>query len=385
MKIILVDGNEANVEKTVGVSIYTQKLLFEFKKYASTDLRFCVYLRQKPMLHLPRENQYYRYRVVFGPVLWLRFFLPISLYMDYVKQEIRKRFRLSYVEFKAYFAPAHYSPKYLPNGCKLFVTIHDLAFLLYPEEFLAKDRYKLIHWSENSIYRADKIIAVSRNTKNDIIKMYHIPEDQISVVYNGFTPQITTDRDNSLSNIGGKDYKLENSKYFLYIGTLQPRKNIANLLYAFALFAKEKTGYKMVIVGKKGWMYENILSLASKLKIDHIVHFTGYVSDKDKATLLKYAICLAVPSFYEGFGIPVLEAFSASCPVICSNASSLPEIAGDSALYFDPNSPSTITNCMRQIDSDLQLRNNLITSGEKQKLKFSWEKCASETLDVILS
>lgn len=385
MKLIIIDGNEANVKHKVGVSVYTLHLLHEFKKYASNDLRFCVYLRDDPGLHMPKENQYFRYRIVWGPILWLKLFLPIALYLDELRQNLRKFLRLSTIDLYAYFAPAHYAPSYIPKSCKLIVTVHDLAYILFPKEFLKNDLNKLTKWTAESVFRANKVITVSQNTKKDVMEFYKLPDNLVKTVHNGYSAQDTKVDHKQTILVAGRNYGIEPYKYFLYVGTLQPRKNLGKLLYAFAMFAKEKEDYRLVIAGKEGWMYDEILNLAQKLKIEKIVHFVGYVSDQDKAVLYSKATSLVFPSLYEGFGLPILEAFSAGCPVISSNSSCLPEIAGNGALYFDPQNPNDILNKMREIESSLPLRHNLIEAGERQLLKFSWETCGKKTLEVILS
>lgn len=384
MKLILVDGNEANVTETVGVSVYTLELLHEFKKYATHDIRFCVYLRKPPQYHLPKENQYFRYKIVWGPFLWLKIFLPLQLAIDHLWQRMRLILDKRYVQFHCYFAPAHYAPPYLPPGCKLVVTIHDLAFKFFPDEFLKKDRYKLENWTAQAVQNARTIITVSEHTRRDVLDVYAIPETAVTVIHNGYTPVKLSSEKHTLL-IGGHDYGIEPYKYVLYLGTLQPRKNITNLLYAFALFHKENPDYSLIIAGKKGWMYKEIFSLAQKLHLDTIVHFVGYVTAQEKNTLLSKALCMVFPSLYEGFGLPILEAFSAGCPVLCSNTSSLPEVAGRAALYFDPKNANDMLDKMRTIASDLKLRHTLVEAGELQLMKFSWGHCAKKTLEVLLS
>ena len=383
MRLILIDGNEANVEQTVGVSVYTTNILTQFKRYASHDVRFCVYLRNQPRLHLPRENQYFRYKVVFGPVMWLKFFLPMRLMWDYSIQQLRSMLHLPNIRFHAFFAPAHYSPPYLPNKCKLVVTIHDLAYEFFPDEFLKRDLFKLRRWTLESVAKASSIIAVSTNTKQDVVRVYNIPENQVYAVPNGFTTwQGPISKQTTLIN--GHDYHIVPYKYVLYVGTLQPRKNITTLIYAFALFHKENPDYKLIIAGKKGWLYEQIFSLAHKLKIDHAVHLVGYVSDQEKMYLYSKAMCFVLPSLYEGFGLPILEAFSASCPVICSNVSSLPEVGGSAAIYFDPKQANSLVDKLRNLEQDLKLRHECVERGEIQAKKFSWEHCAESTLQILL-
>lgn len=383
MRLILIDGNEANVDQAVGVSVYTNNLLHQFKRYASHDVRFCVYLRKEPKLHLPRENQYFRYRIVWGPFAWLKFFLPLRLMRDYGLQKLRHIFGLPTIWFHSYFAPAHYAPPWIPPKCRLTVAIHDLAYEFFPDEFRKSDQYKLHRWSLEAINHSSHVIAVSENTRQDILRVYNVPEGKVITIPNGFTSaHITTPKQNTL--IQGHDYGLTQYKYLLYVGTLQPRKNISTLMYAFAMFLKEHSEYRLVIAGKKGWMYDEIFKLAHKLKIDQTVHFVGFVTEQEKAELYFKAFCFVLPSMYEGFGLPVLEAFSASCPVLCSKTSSLTEVGGDAALYFDPKQPNSLVDRLRELEKDLKLRHECIEKGLMQIQKFSWEKCGEATLQVLL-
>lgn len=388
MKVICIDGNEANVNQPVGVSVYTLNLLHEFKRYSSDEVRFCTYLRHHPQLHMPRESKYFRYRVVWGPIGWNRFFLPLQLRIDYLVQRIRHIFDMRTIWFHSFFAPAHYAPPWLPPGCKLVVTIHDLAFHFFPDEFLKKDLYKLRRWTAEALHKAQHIIAVSQHTKNDIIKQYHIPESRIVMIPNGFRFQKPVQTHETYAPghfiVGKTDYPLKSREYVLFVSTLQPRKNIKTLLYAFALFHKEQPDQHLVIVGKKGWMYEEIFQTVHKLQIDNVVHFTGYISEIDKMRLYSHALCYVLPSLYEGFGFPLLEAFAASCPVLCSNNSSLPEVGGDAPLYFKPDSVQELLDRLRLVEKDFKLSSNMVDLGHARLREYSWEKCGQQTLEVLL-
>jgi glycosyltransferase involved in cell wall biosynthesis len=170
--LIGIDGNEANVEKRVGVSVYTVRLLEYFQKQADEDLQFIVYLRSDPRYDLPKQRVHFRYRVVPGPFLWSQLILPTYLHLSRKKPDV-------------FFAPAHYVPRNCP--IPTVVTIHDVAYEYYAGEFLAQDLFKLKNWTEYALIRSKKIIAVSKNTKKDIIKFYNTDERKIDVVYNGFS------------------------------------------------------------------------------------------------------------------------------------------------------------------------------------------------------
>ncbi|MFH0979497.1 MAG: glycosyltransferase family 1 protein [Candidatus Roizmanbacteria bacterium] len=354
--IIGVDGNEANVKERVGVSVYTYNLLKFFKKKADRQTRFIIYLKNSPE-NLPEGTEYYKYQIVPGSFLWSQIFLPLKLYQ---KKEI-----------DVFFSPAHYLPRFCPVPS--VVTIHDLSYLYYPEDFLKKDLYQLKNWTRYSVNKAVKIITVSKTTKKDVIKNYGVNEDKVSVIYNGYEKK--SQKYNS---------KVKSKKPFiLFVGTIQPRKNLEVLIDAFNKFAKTNKDYKLVVVGKKGWLYEDIFQKVKEMKLGKKAIFTDHVSDKELVWFYKNAFCLVLPSLYEGFGLPVLEAMSFDCPTIVSYSSSLPEIGGDASLYFDPKNSLELVEQLKAIKDNNQLRNELIEKGKKRIKEFSWEKCGEQTLEIL--
>lgn len=359
--VIGVDGNEANVKQRVGVSVYTFNLLHYFKKQASSNLRFKIFLKNKPLPDLPKKSPYFNYEVVPGKFLWSQIFLPLHLYQ---KKDI-----------DLFFAPAHYGPRFSP--APLVVTIHDLSYLNYPNDFLKKDLYQLRHWTKYSVKKAKKIIAVSNSTKKDLINYYHLPEEKISVVYNGYEkkPHLP------LSKL---KLKKVNKPYLLYVGTIQPRKNISLLLETFQKINQIYPQYELIIAGKKGWLYQSIFEKVENLGLEDRVFFTDFISDYQLAYLYQNAFCLVMPSFYEGFGLPILEAMSFGCPVISSFSSSLPEIGGNAALYFDPKSSYDLFEKIVKLINNPTLRKEMIKKGRQQIKQFSWITCGKETLKVII-
>ena len=356
--IIGVDGNEANVDHRVGVSNYTHKLLSYFKKKANRDLQFTIFLREKPKSDMPKENRFFRYRVVWGKFLWSQVFLPLSL----IKNNI-----------DIFFSPAHYSPRFI--SIPYVVTIHDLSFFRYPEDFRKRDLLKLTLWTNYSVKRAKKIIAVSQATKKDILKIYKLADEKIKVIYNGFE---------KIKSKSGKWLRNIPKNYFLFVGTLQPRKNLATLINAFNLFQKNYPQFELIIAGKKGWLYESLFKQVSDLGLTDKVFFTDYISDKQLEFLYRNAFAFVLPSLYEGFGIPILEAMSFNCPVIASFSSSLPEIGGDACLYFNPLDENDLVKKMKILLENNQLRKELIKKGRQRVKQFSWKKCAQETLDLLI-
>lgn len=356
--IIGVDGNEANVDYRVGVSNYTYQLLLYFKKKANENLQFIVFLKEKNEPDMPKENKFFRYQIIPAKFLWSQIFLPLSLLK---------------IKLDLFFSPAHYAPRFVK--IPYVVTIHDLSFFRYPEDFRKRDLLKLIFWTNYSIKQAKKIIAVSQTTKKDIMKIYQIPEEKVKVIYNGYEKSRSR-TGHWLSNIP--------KKYFLYVGTLQPRKNLSTLVNAFNFFQKKFPQFELVIAGKKGWLYDNLFKQVSDLGLTEKVFFTGYISNKQLEFLYRHAFAFVLPSLYEGFGIPILEAMSFNCPVISAYSSSLPEIGADACLYFNPLDEKDLAEKMELLLKNNQLRKDLIKKGKKRIKEFSWIKCAQETLALLI-
>ena len=280
------DGNEANVENKVGVSVYTQSLINFYQKKANKNMRFNIYLRNRPIKTMPKENKYFRYQLVKGKILWSQLFLPFKL--------------LTGEKNDVFFSPAHYTPRF--SKIPTIVTIHDLSFHYYPNDFLKRDLFKLKNWTNYSLNKAKKIIAVSQSTKNDIIKFYGVSENKITVIYNGFEKNITNSKlDTKVIQ------KIKKQSYILYVGTLQPRKNLPTLIDAFSEFVKDNPNFKLVIAGKKGWLYENIFNKVKTLKLEKKVVFTDFISDEAIKQIYKNRIVVRVN--YLNYTSPIHHTF----------------------------------------------------------------------------
>jgi len=362
--IIAVDGNEANVEFKVGVSIYTFKLLSYFHGHADAQTRFTIFLRNKPRIDMPKETEYFKYEVVSGKVGWSQLFLPIRLYLHFLKG----------IKYSVFFSPAHYIPRFCPY--KTVVTIHDLSYLYFPSEFLKKDLYQLTHWTRFAIEKSIKVIAVSKTTKKDVLHEYLTPSSKVTVIYNGYE---------SAKPSASYDQLINNHPYFLYVGTIQPRKNLKLLIAAFSHFLKKNPSFQLIIAGKKGWLSDDIEPFIRSLQIEKSVLFPGYVSTEEKNKLYKNAAAFVLPSLYEGFGIPLLEAMSYQCPTISSYKSSLPEIGGEACLYFDPQDTNDLVEKMEVIISDKKIRSDLIHRGNERVKLFSWINTGEQTLALLQS
>jgi len=254
----------------------------------------------------------------------------------------------------------------------------DVSYLKFPELFQSADLNQLTKWTKYSVKKAKGIFTISQASKDDIIKEYGVPGGRVTVTYPGIKAVLTG---LTMSELSSK-YGIKRD-YVLFVGTLQPRKNIVRLIEAFSKL--NKPDLDLVIVGKKGWKFEEILAAPKKFEIENKVKFLDSVTDEDLPAFYKNAVCFVLPSLYEGFGLPVLEAMNYGCPVVTSNVSSLPEAGGDAALYVDPLSVDDIKKNLELIINDKELRNKLIKKGYEQVKKFNWEKTARETLRALES
>ena len=266
---------------------------------------------------------------------------------------------------------------------KKVITVHDLSFLRHPEFFSLRKRF----WHralgiKKILQEADGIIAVSENTKNDLIELLGIEEKKIKVIYSGLinssVKQVATPVGTLFPGLS-----LEPG-YILYLGNIEPRKNLVNLIKAYAFWRLNlEEGEKilpLVLAGAKGWKTKEIFSTWASSKFKNDIHFLGYVNDETQEILYSGASLFIYPSFYEGFGFPPLEAMAHKIPVITSNVSSLPEIVADSALMVDPNRDQEIAEAIKLILKDDNYRENLIAKGLKRVEFFSWDKTAEKYL-----
>lgn len=352
--IIAIDGYEANVPSPVGIGRYALEILRNIYKISTNNL-FRIYLPGQPLPGMPKETDWWQYRTLSPKQLWTFFRLPLALTTDMPRADV-------------IFSPTHYAPRWV--GMPKVISIMDLSYTAYPEIFRAKDLHQLIHWTRYSASQARKILTISRFSKNAIIKEYGVAPEKVVVTYPGLSMEPNIKRRKS-------------KNYILSVGTLQPRKNYVRLIEAFSKIRSPST--ELVIVGKKGWLYEEILDAPRKYDVEERVKFLDFVSDGDLPVLYQGAECFILPSLYEGFGLPVLEAMAFGIPVIVSNNSSLPEVAGKAGIYVDPMS---IESIVEGIETALKEQGTSagkarIALGKTLAKQFTWEKAAKQTLKVL--
>ncbi len=364
--LIGIDGNEANVTRRVGSNVYAYyllKALYQLK----TNHTFIIYLKNPPLADFPVPHENWQYRVMPMARLWSQVRLPWELWTTSNRPDV-------------FLSPGHYISPLIPTP--VVISILDLAYLTHPEFFRQSDLLQLRTWTQRSINKTSHILTISQSTKNDIPKYYQFDDEKITVTYPGinseryFFPQ----NDGDISRVK-KQYGI-NKDYFLYVGTLQPRKNLDGLVKAFA--SLKTNNYQLVIAGKKGWMYEDLFQLVEKMKLQRRVIFTDFVPDEDLPPLMAGARCLVQVSFYEGFGIPVAEALAVGTPAVVSGVSSLPEVLGGAGFKVDPNNLKSIANGLKKMMELNQTDyTNLVDKAITHAAMFRWDRAAAQTLEAV--
>ena len=260
------------------------------------------------------------------------------------------------------------------------LTVHDLIFRRLPEHHKRLNRWYLNWTMPLYCRRADHIIAVSEATRRDLVETYHLPPQKISVIYEAAAPRFVPQSE-PVRDLVRRTYGLPD-RYLLYVGTIEPRKNLERLLAAWAPLYLAGECPPLVIVGKKGWLSGGFFAALEESPARDGVILTGYVPDPDLPAVYSAATALVLPSLYEGFGLPLLEAMACGTPVICSNASSMPEIAGDAALLFDPHEVEDLRQSLRRVVTEVDLPSSLRTRGMARAATFSWTRAAEETLAI---
>jgi glycosyltransferase involved in cell wall biosynthesis len=275
----------------------------------------------------------------------------------------------------------HYTVPLRGGGAASVVTFHDFTFLLYPELHEPAKRVFFPAMMRQSARRATHLISDSNSTRTDLIQRWGIPGERITTVPLAAESRYQPARPQQVAEVCAR-YGVRPDGYLLYVGTLEPRKQVDRLVEAFALATPSLSGLELVVAGKRGWMYDRIFARVSALGLECRVRFPGYVPDEDLPALYGGATAFVYPSRYEGFGLPVLEAMSCGVPVITTDVSSMPEVAGDAALLVRPDSVDELAGALRRVAQDPALREELRAKGLRRAQAFSWDRCARETLAV---
>ena len=365
--LIGIDASRTVTDRPTGTEVYSRCLIRALLAI-SAHHRFRLYFRSDPPDDLFPGNRLGRaeMRAIPFPRLWTH---------------IRLSWEMARCPPDVLFVPAHVLPLFRPRAS--IVTVHDLGYLYFPQAHPWRQRVYLDLSTRWNTQVAAHILADSEATKSDLVARYNALPDKITVAHPGRDETLGPVRDPAEIEAAKASCGIDGD-YFLYVGTLQPRKNLARIISAFAaLKLKAAPCPVLVLAGKRGWLYDDLFAQVRRQGLEGKVLFPGYISDKDKAALMSGALAFVFPSLYEGFGLPVVEAQSCGCPVIASTTSSLPQVAGDAALLVDPHDVAAITAAMQRVAGDPALRERLVERGFVNARRFSWTACARTVLGAV--
>ncbi len=359
--VLGIDASRALSTAPTGTENYSREIISALLQQGSA-FRFRLYTRAQPPANIFPNTINYEIRAMPFPRLWTHARLSAEMLMRAPD---------------ALFVPAHVLPLIHPR--RSFVTVHDLGYLHFPQAHRLLDRLYLdlsTRWNTRS---ARRIIADSNATRDDLVRFYRAPREKIRVVYPGYDAELfQPERDSEKIERTKMRYGIS-GEYVIAVGTLHPRKNYARLVEAFRALPGD---LQLVIVGKKGWLFQEIFAQVIRFDLQTRVTFLDYVEAKDLPALYSGARLCVFPSLYEGFGFPVLEAQACGIPVACSNTSSLPEVAGDAAEYFDPLDTGAITAALALLLDDARSK-ALIAKGRTNVERFSWKRAARELIEIF--
>ena len=382
---IAIDGNEANVKNRVGSNTYAFAILSELYKLTAKrqNLEVTVLLSSKKQADLPKSRANWRYMVIGPQKLWTQWALPIHLF-------------LHQKDYQVFFTPSHYAPRI--SAVPYVSSVMDLAYLHYGDQFRSSDLLQLKSWTKYSVKRARKVITISKFSKQEIVKHYHLPENDVIIAYPGVS--LTKSASPQETKEFFAKHQIKN-KYFLYLGTLQPRKNILALIEAYEEFLRKLAAHnlksknhkpanfhepKLVIAGKIGWLADELIERIQASPFKEKIVLTGFVEDKFKRALYQNALASLLLSFYEGFGIPVLESLQLGTIPIVAHNSSLPEVVGEAGfLLKNPNSHSVSSAMMRVYQMPHRELSKYQTAMQRQAKKFDWSRSAKIILKTLES
>ncbi len=368
---IAVQASDLDHARIDGTRVYLMEMLKRFG-ILSPEENFLLYHAEKfnSQLEPPKLSNYEERGVPF-PWAWMQTRFAWELFREQPDK---------------LFLPIQAAPLFMPSGIEVTATIHDLAWKRYPETFSPKTRFKLDVLLRRVLLRAQKLIAVSQSTKNDILTYFPaLNPEKIRVIHHGFDATFfgkKLSRDDISRTL--TTFDLEQAGYILYVGALQPRKNLVRLIQAFELSKKTHPDMKLMLVGEPAWLSGEILEAAHKSEYSQDIILVGRVTFEELRAWYQGARFFAFPSLYEGFGIPLLEAFASGIPVLTAHNSSLPEVAGDAALYVDAENAEDMAVKLSRLWEDKVLQSNLIEKGNIRLKSFSWDVCAEETMRIIL-
>lgn len=363
MVTIGVDASRLSVEGRTGTESYSAEIVRSLAAAVARDDVLVIYLNAPA---LPRDIVLPR-RCLLRPISFPRAWTHARLSLELARRPP-----------DVLFVPSHVVPLWHPPSV---VTIHDLGYLVEPGSHRAADRRRLDLSTRWSVHAARRVIAVSESTARALVAAYRVPRDKIRVIYHGVSPRFAPKTEDEIRRVRAM-YRLP-ERYILTVGTIQPRKNLPALVEAMGVVAAANLPHRLVVVGKPGWLANQVESSIALADRDWRVHRLGYVPSGDLPALYSGADVFALPSLYEGFGMPVLEAMACGVPTLVSDRAALPEIAGGAGLVVDPKDPAAIGRSLVRLIADEGDRSSYVASGFSRAATFTWERAAEQTLAVL--
>lgn len=369
--IIGIDASRAFLKRRTGIEEYSYQTIKHLREVIPETTEVVLYVRKKYSFHGDREHMSmpeidfalpsnWRVRGIWAPRFWTQMALSIEML-----------FRAPDV----LFVPAHTVPIIHPK--KTVVTIHGLEYEFCKEGYSLWERLYMRASIRYSCRVASTVICVSENTRRDVIRLYGVEEKKIAVVYEGYEEKIQKPNDQFQTKI--EDQSITFKPYLLFIGRLEERKNVVRMIETFEKLKEAyQIPHRLVLVGKPGYGYERIKAHISNSQYQNEIQEKGYVSEEEKWALFRGADVFLFPTLYEGFGIPVLEAQSVGVPVVTSNTSSLPEVAGEGAVLVDPESVESMVLGIEKVLSDQGVRSAIIERATHNVSRFGWASCAQK-------
>ncbi len=363
-----IDASRAFSDKRTGTEEYSYQIIKHILQLpGATNHQWTLYVRSDFEFRNSnlKLNSNCKVKIIPMTRLWTQVGLALRTWLD---------------KLDLLWIPAHTLPVLRLPTLNTLVTIHGIEYEWLPAYENPLQKLYLPLSTHYAVMSASRIIAVSGFTKNQLLKRLHANSKKITVVYEGVAHQVSRKTVADSRKIL-KKYKLQQKKYLLFIGTIQPRKNLIRLMRAFAKI--DSIELKLAIVGKLGWLYDEILATPKALNLENRIVILGYLSSAERNILLQNALVYMQPSITEGFGLPVLEAMAAGVPVVSSNGGALAEIVAKSGLTFDPYNIEDMAAKISQVITDGKLRQQLISKGRRRVLDFSWQKAAKQTLHIL--
>jgi glycosyltransferase involved in cell wall biosynthesis len=351
-----------------GVGNYVKNLVLSLSKL-DQDNEYLLFASEQNAHHLRDLGSNFRIE-----------YAPGNRFLRLPWEQIELPMRLKQERIDVYHGPTFVAP--FVKTCRQIVSILDMTFHLTPEKHSVPKRVYFRTMIPRMVRRSDKVIAISESTKRDLIDLLAIKEEKICVTHLGVDKRFQpVTQEQELARVRQK-YSLP-SKYILFVGLIEPRKNLEALVDAYHADSLH-TEFDLVLAGNRGWGYTSLLEKIANSRVRNRIRMPGYVADSDLPALFSMAVAFVYPSVYEGFGLPVLEAMACGTPVITSQVSSLPEVAGDAAILVDPSDPKALASALQNVLGEDHLRKSLSERGIQRARLFTWEKTAQKTLEVYL-